>query len=180
MNSHEVTSLTAETGSVDQYQQRQCRHNIRMSWDLLNSPQCSNPRDHHRVMDERLNNIHATLKRYNVDPDMGFLPEGDPLQRLSHPRYQIWEDLGDDLPKLLAARLGQARVPLGKLTILGIDALGDDHRELRRAHLLLCLFAHSYVWGGPNHLDYIPEGSHQYLNTHLRYYPLILGELVLY
>ena len=32
------------------------------------------------------------------------------------------------------------------------------YAELRRAHLLLCLFAHAYVWGGPEPLDHIPEG----------------------
>lgn len=30
--------------------------------------------------------------------------------------------------------------------------------ELRRAHLLLCLFAHAYVWGGVDPIDEIPEG----------------------
>eukprot|EP00606_Chrysophyceae_sp_TOSAG23-5_P000463 GSChrysophyteH2.ASY1.ANO1.348.1 assembled CDS len=41
------------------------------------------------------------LSRYNVDPDTGFLPKRDPLQRLPYARYHIWEDLADDLPKLL-------------------------------------------------------------------------------
>ena len=36
------------------------------------------------------------------------------------------------------------------------------YAELRRAHLLLCLFAHAYVWGGPEPLDHIPEVTTEY------------------
>ena len=79
------------------------------------------------------------------------------LERLPYARYHLWEDLGDDLPKLLGARLGQAREPLKQLPALATDKLVTD-AELRRAHLLLCLFAHAYVWGGPEPLDVIPEG----------------------
>ena len=32
--------------------------------------------------------------------------------------------------------------------------------ELRRAHLLLSLFAHAYVWGGHEPLVEIPEGCY--------------------
>ena len=65
--------------------------------------------------------------------------------------------MGDDLPKLLGARLGQARDPLRQLPVLMTDKLTTDD-ELRRAHLLLCLFAHAYVWGGNEPMDHIPEG----------------------
>lgn len=87
----------------------------------------------------------------------GFLPSQDPLQRLPYARYHLWEDLGDDLPKLLGARLGQARCPLKQLPVLSTDKLVTD-AELKRAHLLLCLFAHAYVWGGNTPIDTIPEG----------------------
>jgi Indoleamine 2,3-dioxygenase len=63
----------------------------------------------------------------------------------------------DDLPKLLGARLGQARGPLRQLPALKIDKLVTD-AELRRAHLLRCIFAHAYIWGGPEPMDEIPEG----------------------
>ena len=71
--------------------------------------------------------------------------------------YYRREDLGDDMSKLLGARLGQARDPLRQLPVLKTDKLTTDD-ELRRAHLLLCLFAHAYVWGGIQPMDHIPEG----------------------
>jgi len=40
---------------------------------------------------------------------------------------------------------------------LSTDKLVTD-AELRRAHLLLCLFAHAYIWGGNTPLDHLPEG----------------------
>lgn len=104
-----------------------------------------------------LEHVRAILATYDVDLDRGFLPKDDPLQRLPYARYHIWEDLADDLPKLLGARLGQAREPLRQLPVLGTDKL-TTYAELRRAHLLLCLFAHAYVWGGNTHNDEIPEG----------------------
>ena len=111
----------------------------------------------HSTMSQGLEHVEELLKKYDVDPNTGFLPKNDPLQRLPCARYHLWEDLGDDLPKLLGARLGQARDPIKQLPILATDKLITD-AELRRAHLLLCLFAHAYVWGGPQPIDEIPEG----------------------
>jgi len=87
------------------------------------------------------------LEKYDIDPNRGFLPNTDPLQRLPYSRYHLWEDLGDDLPKLLGARLGQAREPLRQLPVIELDS-SLKTPELRRAHLLLSLFAHAYIWGG--------------------------------
>ena len=77
-----------------------------------------------------------------------------------HPNisYYYREDLGDDLPKLLGARLGQVRGPLKALPVLPTDKLITS-ADLRRAHLLLCLFAHAYIWGGKEPLDEIPPGN---------------------
>lgn len=111
----------------------------------------------HNTMSQGLEHVEEVLKKYDVDSNTGFLPKNDPLQRLPCARYHLWEDLGDDLPKLLGARLGQARDPIKQLPILATDKLTTD-AELRRAHLLLCLFAHAYVWGGPHPIDEIPEG----------------------
>ncbi len=101
--------------------------------------------------------ITTMLRRYNVDPDTGFLPSQDPLSRLPYARYHVWEDLANDIPKLLGARLGQARGPLKKMPVISTSKLTSEP-ELRRAHLLLCLLAHSYVWGGSEPIDVIPEG----------------------
>ena len=101
--------------------------------------------------------IKALLRKFDIDMVTGFLPAEEPLQRLPYARYHIWEDLGDDLPSLLGARLGQARGPLEQLPVLSIDKLTTS-AELRRAHLLLCLFAHAYVFGGNEPLDVLPAG----------------------
>lgn len=104
-----------------------------------------------------LDYVTGIISKFNVDPDTGFLPKHDPLQRLPYARYHLWEDLADDLPKLLGVRMGQARGPLKALPALATDKLTSD-ADLRRAHLLLSLFAHAYVWGGADPLDVIPEG----------------------
>ena len=129
------------------------------SWNLPNAP-----RELHAKFGRKphypaqgLEHVLSILSKYNVDPRRGFLPSQDPLQRLPYARYHLWEDLADDLPKLLGARMGQARGPLRQLPILKTDKLVTD-AELRRAHLLLCLFAHAYIWGGPEPLDVIPAG----------------------
>lgn len=143
----------------------------RPSWHLSSAPRLPRQIDqNHHYYDHVL----SILKRYEVDPNRGFLPSSDPLQRLPFSRYHIWEDLGDDLPKLLCAGLGQARDPLKQLPVLSIDKLLTDG-ELRRAHLLLCLFAHAFVWGGPEPLDYIPEGKY-ICSTEMTFAYLILQQ----
>jgi hypothetical protein len=132
--------------------QRWSRH---ASWNLPMAPRHVN--NVTNVREHGLEQIMAILTEFKVDPIRGFLPHHDPLQRLPYARYHLWEDLGDDLPKLLGARLGQARAPLRKLPMLSTDKLVTEG-ELRRAHLLLCLFAHAYVWGGTSPYDTIPEG----------------------
>ena len=129
------------------------------SWNLPMAPRTSLQLTERQTPyhSQGLEHVTAILNKFDVDPRRGFLPSQDPLQRLPYARYHLWEDLGDDLPKLLGARLGQAREPLKQLPALATDKLVTD-AELRRAHLLLCLFAHAYVWGGPEPLDVIPEG----------------------
>ena len=129
------------------------------SWNLPKAPRFTNSLidSKSRWSVQGLEHVFAILSKFDVDPRRGFLPSQDPLQRLPYARYHLWEDLADDLPKLLGARLGQARGPLRQLPVLATDKLITD-AELRRAHLLLCLFAHAYIWGGPEPLDEIPEG----------------------
>eukprot|EP01038_Epipyxis_sp_PR26KG_P009706 gene9706-13064_t len=127
------------------------------SWHLPQAPRQNIIPSLTRFDSQGLEHVRAILKKFDVDCIRGFLPSQDPLQRLPYARYHLWEDLADDLPKLLGARLGQARGPLKQLPVLSTDKLVTD-AELRRAHLLLCLFAHSYVWGGIEPMDTIPEG----------------------
>ena len=129
------------------------------SWRLPEAPRLSLMKSGAKIgyRSRGLEHVFSILAKFDVDPSRGFLPAQDPLQRLSCARYHIWEDLADDLPKLLGARLGQARGPLRQLPVLETDKLVTN-AELRRAHLLLCLFAHAYIWGGPEPLDEIPSG----------------------
>jgi indoleamine 2,3-dioxygenase len=53
--------------------------------------------------------------------------------------------------------LGQVREPLSRLPVISTDELTTTE-ELRRAQLLLCLFAHAFVWGGTPVMEYIPRG----------------------
>lgn len=59
---------------------------------------------HYPVVSKGLETILSHLAHYKVDPIRGFLPQNDPLQRLTYARYHIWEDLGDDLSKLLVRK----------------------------------------------------------------------------
>lgn len=149
-SSYRMEEVT-DTLNSSEYSVRGRIWNSRPSWHIPSAPR------QQRLSKSGLDHVLAMLATYEVDPLTGFLPSEDPLQRLPFSRYHIWEDLADDLPKLLCARLGQARDPLRMLPVLNIDRLATA-RELRRAHLILCLFAHAFVWGGPEPLDYIPEG----------------------
>lgn len=127
----------------------------RASWKLSKVP-----RERYISVDNHIQGIEqikSILNKYDVDIIRGFLTTKDPLQRLPYARYHLWEDLADDLPKLLGARLGQAREPLKDIPILSTDKL-VTHADLRRAHLLLSLFAHAYIFGGNEPLDILPEG----------------------
>ena len=129
----------------------------RASWHLPKAPRVSVSKYTRHPYPPGVERIKSILNRYEIDLNTGFLPSEDPLQRLPYARYHLWEDLGDDLPKLLGARLGQARAPLVALPPLSTDQLVTN-AELKRAHLLLCLFAHAYIWGGSKPLDSLPEG----------------------
>jgi len=126
----------------------------RASWYL---PACPRSKKQFSLDSAPLQQIISNLKKFDVDPNTGFLPCQDPIHRLSCARYHIWEDLADDLPKLLGARLGQARGPLRELPVLSTDML-TTNAELRRAHLLLCFLAHAFVWGGEKPMDILPQG----------------------
>lgn len=67
----------------------------RASWHLPSAP-----REEKKNFDGA-DSVLQILSRYNIDPNRGFLPSVDPLQRLPYERYHLWEDLADDLPKLL-------------------------------------------------------------------------------
>src|SRR5438445_6831168 len=77
----------------------------------------------------------------SVHPERGFLPAHDPLTRLPA-SYSAWDELGYDLPKLLAA--GRARRAIEGLPALAADDLPDD--AVPRAMLVLSFLGHAYVY----------------------------------
>ena len=83
------------------------------------------------------------LKRFDIDPERGFLPGEDPLQVL--PRaYAAWDEAGAQLARLLVS--GRLRRTLEELPTLPTHEL-EEPRALRRAMLLLSYLGHAYVWG---------------------------------
>ena len=96
--------------------------------------------------------VKKILDEFQVDPDRGFLPSADPIERLPSD-FQVWEDTARELPKLLAA--GRIRPVLRDMPVLNINGLKDDP-ELQRALLLLSYFGHAYAWGIGSVPDHIP------------------------
>ena len=76
-----------------------------------------------------------------VDPDRGFLPVPDPVSQLPAD-YAAWDDLGHNLPKLLATQ--QVRAEVSKLPV--IDPAGLPHSALPRAMLVLSFLGHAYIF----------------------------------
>ncbi|NNL86562.1 MAG: hypothetical protein HKP27_12965 [Myxococcales bacterium] len=85
------------------------------------------------------------LQQFDLDPERGFLPARDPLQRLPS-RYDPWEAIAAELgPLMLTGRLAGE---LARLPVLDAREL-ESGAELRRAMLLLSYLGHASVWGGP-------------------------------
>ena len=76
-----------------------------------------------------------------VPGERGFLPLPDPARAVPVD-FSRWDEVGQDLPKLLAA--GRARTALERLPELDPDPLPDA--AVPRAMLLLSFFGHAYVW----------------------------------
>jgi indoleamine 2,3-dioxygenase len=79
---------------------------------------------------------------YQVDPERGFLPSQDPLEKLPK-AYEIWDQIGAELSALLVT--GKLRSTLERLVPLELGGLRDN-RERERAILLLSVFGNAYVW----------------------------------
>jgi indoleamine 2,3-dioxygenase len=94
------------------------------------------------------------LSSFELSRERGFLPAQDPVLELP-PAFARWDELGKDLPKLLAA--GRARTALRELSVLDPVTLSGDG-ALRRAMVLLSYFGHAWVWGGAEPDSVIPAG----------------------
>jgi indoleamine 2,3-dioxygenase len=85
----------------------------------------------------------STLSSFGIDPQVGYLPKRDPLQRL--PRaYAEWEEIAAQLPKLLAG--DSVRKEIEKLPPFSLDALTSPLQR-ERAMMLVSFLGHAYVWG---------------------------------
>lgn len=83
--------------------------------------------------EERVASPVNDLDESRRDPELGFLPAPDPLDRLPED-FASWEEIAERLPKLLAA--GRIRAILERLPVLDANRLEED-RQNRRAMLLL-------------------------------------------
>lgn len=99
-----------------------------------------------------MNLIVNHLQEFQIDPERGFLPSPDPLDRLGSD-FVSWEAIAHELPKLLVA--GKLRKVLKSMPILDASKLSDD-RERRRAMLILSFLGHGYVWGESESVNRIP------------------------
>ena len=86
--------------------------------------------------------------------ERGFLPFGDPDSELG-PEYAVWDHLGREMPKLLAA--GKLRDRLDQLEVLEVHKLHGD-AQLERAMTLLSFLGHGYVWQNPGPAGRLPAG----------------------
>ncbi|XP_058971059.2 indoleamine 2,3-dioxygenase 2 [Pocillopora verrucosa] len=81
--------------------------------------------------------------QFDVSPNLGFLPEREPLQRL--PEYfSPWEKLARNLPQLV--KEGEFfRQQIKQLPLLDHNKLSSED-EWKRAQLVLTCISHAYVW----------------------------------
>jgi indoleamine 2,3-dioxygenase len=92
------------------------------------------------------------LEQYGVSAERGFLPEPDPAIDLPA-ACAPWQALASELPKLLVAR--RARAAIGRLPLLGLDALRSPSEE-RAAMRTLSFLAHAYVWQDEQPATHLP------------------------
>ena len=96
--------------------------------------------------------ITELLKRFSVDQERGFLPNPDPFLAL-HPQFKVWDELGAEMPSLLAK--GDFRSAVENLPLINADKF-KDNSEVDRAMLLLSMFANAYISCGPDPVKKIP------------------------
>ncbi|HMO01682.1 MAG TPA: hypothetical protein PKD37_02885 [Oligoflexia bacterium] len=80
---------------------------------------------------------------FEIDPNNGFLPNTEPLSKLSK-EWEIVDELGAELPKLLLC--DQVKQKIAKLKKLPVEKL-NSRAERERAFMILSFLGHAYVWG---------------------------------
>src|SRR5712692_4575494 len=79
--------------------------------------------------------------------ELGFLPMGDPAQRLGDPAMQGVERLSADLPRLVHERTfrQESAAYLAPSLDWGAIVSAQDHPEIERLFMLFSYFASAYV-----------------------------------
>ena len=86
----------------------------------------------------------ADLKRFDVDPERGFLPEHDPVRELPA-ALALYQELASELPKRLAARRVRGAVrSLPRFELSALRSLAEERAAMR----VLSFLGHAYVWEG--------------------------------
>ncbi|KTW29376.1 hypothetical protein T552_01330 [Pneumocystis carinii B80] len=93
------------------------------------------------------------LEEYGLSKKMGFLPDKEPLSRLTKKYYEPWEKIMDHYNDYVL--MGRFRRIIDELPILSIEYL-VSLKEKQRAYLILSFMAHSYVWIDKKPSDRLP------------------------
>uniref|UniRef100_A0A6A7GDR1 Dioxygenase n=1 Tax=Hirondellea gigas TaxID=1518452 RepID=A0A6A7GDR1_9CRUS len=102
--------------------------------------------DEHKAVYER-------LRKFDVSPISGFLPEVEPLKCLPD-GFLVWEELIQSIPSRLHAQ--NIRTAVESMPVLDITSLTTS-REQNRALLVLSIIGHAYVWGETPPATTIPQ-----------------------
>jgi indoleamine 2,3-dioxygenase len=84
------------------------------------------------------------LLSYDIDPQTGFMPNWEPLERFGA-GFEPWDELAPQVGHLIRNRRFRERARL--LPLLDWRSL-RSRAERERALTLLCVYANAYVWGG--------------------------------
>ncbi|KAA1095607.1 hypothetical protein PGTUg99_008987 [Puccinia graminis f. sp. tritici] len=106
---------------------------------------------------------------FDVDVRSGFLSPSAPLNRISNPVYQPWEDALETISKSISQTADQdqdtklieiaewKKFIASELPVLNIDPLRNDIVEMRRAHLVLAFLTHAFVHSLSSNQPSLPE-----------------------
>ncbi|QSL64346.1 hypothetical protein MERGE_001646 [Pneumocystis wakefieldiae] len=93
------------------------------------------------------------LEDYGLSERTGFLPDKEPLARLTKRYYEPWEEIMDHYSDYIL--MGRFRRVIDDLPILSVEYL-DSLEEKQRGYLILSFMAHSYTWDGERPSDRLP------------------------
>lgn len=91
------------------------------------------------------------LDAFGISPTLGFLSSHAPLTAFSGTHYSAWDELVQQLPKLIASRT--LKDAIDSLCMLNTDKLSGE-LDHQRAYVVLAFLIHAYVWDGSN--DHVP------------------------